>query len=218
MCNLHSRLQEASIPDLKRKQRSITLLFPSFFDRVSAVNARGGVKIEDVEKDEWLFNVHSGTKDGKWYFVTIQFTNVLSLLDKIARNRRLWDASKLHVNYDKLANEFLRLCEIKLDCECPAQLYWGKAFILSLDKYDAKYGEPERRMPKIRNPKQYGAFCKHIQALMQALPSYRKTLADWLKRFYGKEIEAIEKEQRKAAFGAKAAAAFLQRSKDIQDK
>jgi len=44
----------------------------------------------------------------------------------------------------------------------------------------------------IRNPREYGAHCKHLQVLMRVLPFYKSTMANWLKREYSDIVKAAE--------------------------
>lgn len=81
---------------------------------------------------------------------------------------------------------------------CPAQLYYGGDYIISLPKYDAKYGEPETRPPREKNPKKYGAYCKHLQAVMKVLPFHADKIAKWIKQYHMDIIDAAEMETRKA--------------------
>jgi len=189
-----NELFEATVRDLMRKQRSITRLFPQFPDRVKTIGTKGGVRLESVDTEKWTFKVHSGTEDDLWYTVIVRFLNILPELDRLIRDRRLWVSDKSRVDLRKLAGEFMDKVHIQLSCDCPAFLYWGSDYILSLSKYNAKYGDKETRPPKIRNPKQYGAYCKHIAAVMRVLPFYKVTLAKWLNDFYKKEIKKFEEE------------------------
>jgi hypothetical protein len=98
---------------------------------------------------------------------------------------------------------------------CPAFQYWGPAYILSLPKYDAKYTRPERRAPHIRNPRQYGATCKHLQGLLQVYPFWTTTCARWLEQFHSGIIKKAEAEAKKELAGYKKAAAALKARKEI---
>lgn len=74
---------------------------------------------------------------------------------------------------------------------CPADLYWGGQYIRT--QKSAKYTEPENRAPNVRNPKQYGAMCKHLQLVFDLLPHYGQTMASYLKKHYKKLIKGTEK-------------------------
>lgn len=74
---------------------------------------------------------------------------------------------------------------------CPADLYYGGQYIRTQRK--AKYTDPENRPPVIRNPKQYGAYCKHTQLVMDVLPMYGGTMARYLATEYEKQVEKFEK-------------------------
>lgn len=94
---------------------------------------------------------------------------------------------------------------------CPADLYYGPEYIRSKDKYRAQYGEPENRPPHVRNPKEYGAMCKHLQVLMRVLPFYKSTMANWLKREHGDVIQQAEEQARSTAQQFRAAGQALGR-------
>lgn len=182
---------ETSLSDIRRKQKSIVQLFPSFYDRVAAVEGKGGVKLVSQDSKKWIFKVPSGTKSGAWYEVIISFQDPAKLLKVLCNDRRVWTRGK--IDREKLAYSFLERADVKISCNCPAQLYWGGAYILT--KKRAKFGRPENRPPKIRNSRQYGAHCKHIEAVVKALPSYITTAAKWINTTYGNLLKKIEGEQ-----------------------
>jgi hypothetical protein len=189
-------LIEATISQVARKQKSITKLFPDFFSnpqKVKGVIDKGGLRMTKMEKDKWEFKIHSGTEEGLWYDAVLRWKNLVPELQRAVADRRNWNKAKTKVNLKKVAAQLFKKGDIELSCSCPAQLYWGGDYILSKDKYRAKHGDPENRSPDIRNPKQYGAHCKHLQALMKALPFYKSTLASHLKKNYGKVIADAEK-------------------------
>lgn len=81
------------------------------------------------------------------------------------------------LNYFEKANLAV-FGDIKVQCSCPAFLYWGYEFIVS--EYDARYegegGEDwegkrtkEGRPPVIRNPKLDGIVCKHLVNVLTIL-------------------------------------------------
>jgi len=187
-------MDEATASQIKRKQKSVHKLFPEFSDRVKAVQDKGGLRLKDVGQETWKWKIHSGTKADVWYDAVVHFKNVEQLLRKLAADRRLWNKDRTKVNLNKLSREFMKRADIQLECGCPAQKYWGGDYVLSRPKYDAKYGDKEDRAPNVRNPKQYGAHCKHLQNLFKALPFYADTVAKWLNDFYPELIGEVEKE------------------------
>jgi len=211
--SLVNDLIEATFSDLTRKQRSITRLFPTFHDRVRAIGSMGGLRLRNVDKDNWYFRVHSGTKNDVWYEVIVHFKNIVPRIQELVADRRLWVSDRSRVDLRKLADRFLKKVHIQLYCSCPAFQYWGPAYILSLSKYDAKYSDPETRPPRKRNPRQYGAYCKHTAAMMKTLPFYTTTVAKWLKDFYSGEIKAAEERTKRKYGWYKAAAAALAKSR-----
>lgn len=187
-------IDEANTAQIRRKQKSIGKLFPEFSDRVKAVQDKGGLRLKKVDQDSWHWKIHSGTKDDVWYDAVVKWKNVEPLLRKLVADRRLWNKDRTKVNMNKLSREFMKRADIQIQCGCPASKFWGSDYILSKPKYDAKYGDKEDRAPKIRNPKQYGALCKHEANLFKALPFYADTVAKWLNDFYPNLIGEVETE------------------------
>jgi hypothetical protein len=160
---IRSRLNEVTAKQLLRKQKSITRLFPTFPDRVKAVADKGGIRLEGVDDDQWHFRIHSGTKDDVWYDAYVRYNDLTSALIKVIKDRRLWVKDKSRIDKRKMARKLMNIADIQISCSCPADKYYGGHYIRSLDRYNAKHGDRETRPPKVRNPKQYGAFCKHLQ-------------------------------------------------------
>jgi hypothetical protein len=206
------KIIEATVTDLKRKQKSITKLFPTFDDRVKAIQSNGGIKLTSVEQNLWQFNVASGTKKGVEYDVYLEFKNIIPTLQKIVKDRRLWVSDKSRIDRKKLARKLLDIVDVKLKCSCPADLWWGTQYVRSLGKYDAQQDGQVKLSPKVRNPKAYGAYCKHSANLMRALPFYVDTMMKWLKDFYEKDIAKFEQEAQKE-FGT-----FKQAAKELGKK
>jgi hypothetical protein len=211
-------IAEATASQIQRKQQSITRLFPTFFDRTKAVASAGGLKLHDINVNTWYFRVHSGTESDVWYDDVVHFVNVVPLLDKLVKDQRLWIADGSRVDRSKLARQFLDQVDIKLSCSCSAALYWGSDYILSLNKYRARYGDPETRSPRIRNPKQYGAVCKHMHNVLRVLPFYITTITKWLTQFYDKDIAGFEAEAKKELSKYKVAGAELGKKKKEVEK
>ena len=160
------KICEASIRDLKRKQRTISWLYPTFQDRVNKIGDMGGLRLTNTDDDNWDFKVHSGTKKDTWYDCVIHFVNVKDTLKKLVMNRRLWTINKERVDLRKLASEFVETVNVQTFCSCPSDLYSGFHYIRGLPRYDAKYTNPEHRPPKKRNPRQYGAYCFDDRAMV----------------------------------------------------
>ena len=211
-------IAEATATQIQRKQQSITQLFPTFFDRTKEVASKGGLKLHDININTWYFRVHSGTESDVWYDDVVYFVNVVPLLSKLVKDQRLWIADGSRIDRSKLARQFLDQVDIKLSCSCPAALYWGSDYILSLNKYRAKYGDPENRSPRIRNPKQYGAVCKHMHNVLRVLPFYVTTITKWLTQFYNKDIAGFEAEAKKELFKYKVAGTELGKKKKEVEK
>lgn len=218
MYDLINFIKEATLKQLQRKQKSINKLFPTFPDRVKKVADNGGLRLRDTNEDTWFFKVHSGTEAGKTYDAVVHFKELNWTLEKLVKDRRLWIADKSRVDMRKLAAKFFSLADVEILCSCPAFQYYGPAYILSKDRYDAKYTRDELRPPRKRNPKQYGAYCKHYANVMKVLPFYKSTLAKWLKDFHADEIKKFE-EEAKEEFGwiTKAALALKKKKKQVEE-
>lgn len=214
-----NQVNEATFTDIRRKQKTITNLFPSFYTRVQKVGSMGGVHLYDVNEDLWYFRVHSGTQSDVWYNIVVYFKEVKQILQKLVKDRRLWLPGKTQIDYRKAAIAFLENVDVQLSCSCLAQIYYGGDYILSQDRYDAKHGKKEKRPPRVRNPKEFGAHCKHLEAVFKVLPFYQQTAAKWLRDFYSDEIQQIELQAAEELKGFKKAAAQLKaRGEEVRKK
>ncbi len=207
-------LFEATLSQLKRKQQSIVRLFPDFFTnpiKVKGVIDKGGVRMSSMEGDTWQFSIHSGSEEGKWYDAHVRWKNIVPTIQNLVADRRNWNKAKTGIDLRKLSAKMFEKADVELDCTCLADTYYGKEYIRSQGKYRAQYGEPENRPPDKRNPKQYGAMCKHLQVLMRVLPFYKSTMANWLKKEYGDVIKEAEEQARTKAGTFQTAAQQLKR-------
>lgn len=218
MLNVLNRLDEITLAGIARKQRSITRLFPEFPARVKGVANKGGIRLLQMQPDYWHFKLHSGTEDNLWYDGYIRFKDLVEFLSNKVGDRRLWTRSKEHVDLKKLAKKVMFDCQIQVSCSCPAFQYWGPSYILSLSKYDGKVGDRETRPPRKRNPRQYGAICKHVQAMLNAYPFYMTTLAGFLRDTHTGQIRYLENQAKKESGEFKKAAAELRRRKQAKEE
>lgn len=179
-------VNEITFNQLRNKQKSIGKLFPPFGQRVKDVAANGGVQMREMMPEHWHFTVTSGTKAGVKYDVYVQFVNIDEMIKKYAGDKSLWKADGSEPNYNLLAAEILNNVDMRFSCSCPADLYWGGAYIKT--QRDAQFGRQEYRPPDIRNPHQYGAYCKHSELVAQVLPFYTSTFASFLKKYWLDEV------------------------------
>ena len=195
-------MNEINFNRLRTKQKSIGKLFPEFGQRVKTVASKGGVEMREMMPDFWHFTVTSGTKEGVKYDVYVEFTNIPEMIKKYAGDQSLWKKDKSGPKYTLLAAEILNSVDMKFSCSCPADLYWGGAYIKT--QRDAQFGRQENRPPNIRNPRQYGAYCKHTELMASVLPNYTSTFASFLKKYWSDDVDnAVEAfTAQKAAFGA----------------
>jgi hypothetical protein len=195
MDELFEKLVEATASQLRRKQQSVKRLFPDFDAKTKGVEDKGGLRLVDQNVNRWTFKIHSGTQDSLWYDAYLDFKLVKPTLERMVKDRRLWVSDGSRVDLRKLAKQFMDKVDIQLYCSCPADLYYGGQYIRSKDKYDANAGNrKETRPPKKKNPKQYGAVCKHLDRLLKVLPFYSGTAARWIKDFYADDIAKWEEE------------------------
>ena len=192
---MYELIQELTYAGVQKKQASVTKLFPPFKDRVKAVIANGSLELKNKRPGQWDFEIASGTKAGKTYDAVIRFKNLPEMIAKYAKDMRLWKKDNSGVDYRLLGRDVLNNVDVEALCSCPAFQYWGPAYIMTQKK--AKYTEPENRPPNIRNPKQYGAVCKHYQVLLDVLPMWVGDMASYLKEFYGKEVRQAETDAKK---------------------
>lgn len=196
MIDLLQQLNEISISGIAKRQKDITKLFPTFFDRVQAVADKGGVRLNNLQKDLWQFRVHSGTDDNKWYEFNFHIKDIINLLNKYVSDKSLWTKDGQHADLRKVARAIFFDADVQIECSCPAAQFWGPNFTQSRPKYDAKYGRKENRPPKKRNPNEYGILCKHGNAVLKTLPFYITTIAKWLKENYADKIKEIQDKAR----------------------
>jgi len=205
-------IDEMSYGEIMRKQKSITYLFPPFKDRVKTVANKGGIRLDRMTPGLWKYRVKSASQEGHWYDVYMHWKNIEQAIRRHASNMRLWKKDKSGIDLRRLAVEVMFDTDIEIFCSCPADLYWGGQYIRT--KRDAKYTRPENRPPVVRNPKQYGLMCKHLQLIFDLLPAYATTMAGFLNRTYRREIEDAEEEARKKLGLVKQAAKFLKKKEE----
>lgn len=204
--SMFTQLLEYTYNNMVRKQQSITSLFPTFYKRVRDVKDAGRVTLVSQYPDVWQFKVPSSGSKGD-YTVYLRFKNIEEMLSQFVPNVKLWNVEKTDVDYNKLGPEVINKVDMEFDCSCPADTYWGAEYIKT--QKGAQFGHQEYRPPKVRNPKQYGAVCKHQQALLDKLPSYNFTFNGFLKKFYSKEVKEIFDQALKVVGGIKKIAAEL---------
>jgi len=184
-------LLELTYSGLVNKQKNITKLFPTFYQRVKKVADNGGVKLFDMDANKWHFKINSGTEKGKKYDAYINWKTLPQKIKKFGTDKAMWNKEETALDLRKLAAKILYDTDLETVCSCPADLYWGGQYIRTQKK--AKYTSPEDRPPNIRNPQQHGAYCKHLGLLMSVLPMYVATLASYMKMHYKEDIAKVEK-------------------------
>jgi hypothetical protein len=207
-----NKICEYTFANVKNKNKSITNLFPTFTDRVRQVAANGGVKMKSMSPGLWTFTVASGTTPGKKYTVYAQFADMEESIRKAVQYKEVWSDDKTHVDYRYLASKILDIVDMKWYCTDPSDLYYGGQYIRT--QRDAEYQHDEDRPPRVRNPHQYGAGCKHLALVWQVLPMYVGTIANFLKKYYSSVVEEAEGALNRERDTMKQAAGALAQKRD----
>jgi hypothetical protein len=96
----------------------------------------------------------------------------------------LLDLEELITKYkgSKQPSEIVRMAlagNIKVHCTDPSWKYWGFQYIGTVKDYSI---DPENRPPDIRNPRQSGAVCKHLDNVLYVLPFQSQKIVVDLKK------------------------------------
>lgn len=184
-------INEEPIGSIIQKQDDITRLFPTFYDRAKQVGIAGGVHLDDEEPGIWYFKANSVSRPGHKYDVVVQFSNIRELIKYFGKDKGNWTKEGDRIDLRKLAADVWENADLKIMCGCPAATYWGFNYIQT--KRKTKFGYQERRPPRIRNPREHGIMCKHMQVVIDVLPFYKGDLAGHIKRFFMADVQAVEK-------------------------
>lgn len=199
---LYRLLNERPFRHILAKQKNIGQLFPTFPARVAAIDT---AELYEETPGLWHFKVSAVTTPNvDFWDVYVQFRDIALKIREYGKRHNQWKSDGSGIDLDKLANRILTNADMRVWCSCPCNQFWGFAYIQTT--HQTKYGDPENRKPRVRNPDQRGTGCKHLQKVFDKLPSLKSTLAGHLKRFFSDDIKAIEKEvfHEKAKFKAAA--------------
>ena len=194
---------ELNYGQILAKQKSIVRLFPSFYDRVKAVEKNGGVTgFKESGPGLWEFTVASGDPErhakGVQYRIRVTWIDILPQVKHAAFDLNNWTKDKERLNLMKVADYVMYHANMKLSSTSPGDNWWGNSYVRT--KRDTELDFPQHIAPVVRNPKEYGIAGKHVQLIMNVLPFYVQTMANHLKRYYAKDILAIQKEVYGARF------------------
>lgn len=156
-------LQEATYKDIQM------FIDNDFLKQRVRANALEGVRWKGVEEDKLIFHIKSSLhKDNN-----ITYTNAFKL--------RSWDTFIDETEFNPIERARLMMLEddLMLHCTCPSFLYWGYQYLLT--QIDAAL-VPEDRLPKIRNPKQRGIVCKHLNRALRSFPFFTSDFARYIKK------------------------------------
>lgn len=163
----YNGLKEATYKELAM------LIDPNFLRQGIRAAELKGPELMGFDEDTMQFLVPSSENDKNAikYLCSIKFDD--------------WDAiggdSELK-NAKEKALMLLWTSNIRLNCTDPSFLYWGYQYLLSV--LDASIN-PETRKPVIRNPRERGIVCKHLNRVLRVLPFYNGQIASEFKRQFG---------------------------------
>ena len=112
------KLCEITLSGISKKQKDITNLFPTFYDRVKAIGEKGGVRLMSLTAHEWNFRIHSGTENNKWYAGEFYIKDMSALLKKYVPNKDLWTKDGKKVDLRKVARAIFFDADVEVSCSC----------------------------------------------------------------------------------------------------
>jgi len=158
-------LLEATYKDIQ------SLIDPLFLNHKSRADAITGIRLQKIlPNGSVTFLVPSQSLKGRYYTNVVKFKD----WDAIARDSEMkaMDRARLLISDS----------DIEVLCTCPAFLYYGYKYILT--QYDAAISKENRR-PVIRNPRERGSVCKHLDRVLKVLPFYASDIASYISKNFG---------------------------------
>lgn len=134
----------------------------------------------DYEGMELRFRTQSTTIKGKYYTEIIQLSSLQP--EDVIKGTNI--------------GQLLRSAKIKVYCTSPAFLFWGYAYKCF------RYGcglYPERRFPKVRNPRLRGWVDKHLYAVLMTFPFIAPQIGKYLKKYWTEKQQKEFSEQMEKA-------------------
>lgn len=161
-------------------------------DEVNRTNMVGKVKAQSPDRYNKRLHYHSGecavnlseflSKDIIVIMVKVaEYDCIISYKGLLAEIARQVAKSSTHfANFDIVRDAVNKAIDkdndIKVDCSCPDFKY---RFAYWATKYGYKYGKPETRPAKVRNPgDDIGAMCKHLTSVLANKRWLRKAATD----------------------------------------
>jgi len=102
------------------------------------------------------FTTPSGTVSGRFWEQRVKLADFEKIRE---RNKFRW--KPLEIVRQSL------LGDVRVFCSCPAFLYWGYRYIAWKHGFGLRR---ETRKPTTRNPHLHGSVCKHLEAVLKAIP------------------------------------------------
>lgn len=146
--SLASVLHDETVADVRKRTKQQPQI-------VQRANKQIIVYFKGTLKDGTLkFVTPSGTTPGLFWNQRVKLHD----LKKYLKDDSLTDVKKVRAALKG---------KISVHCDDPSFKFWGYQYIGTVNAYAIK---KETRFPIIRNPKLRGGLCKHLEAVLKALP------------------------------------------------
>lgn len=169
-------LNEVSRNELLAKSKGETI------DRYNRAAGYKGFGISNIDTSNILSNnsvvitCHVGQYDD-----VVELEDILYWIQIVAENTKSY--TKNQVNTKVVTQAIMNSIDgmdIKVDCTCGD---WKFRLAYQATEWGYKYGTPETRPAKIRNPNGFGALCKHLIAMLSNkrwLQQVTSTIMNWI--------------------------------------
>jgi hypothetical protein len=121
------------------------------------------------------FMTPSGTTPGLYWIQKIELADMKAIIKKYGKIKKPLELVRL-----AMAGRVKTSCNDPDGNDEPSWLYWGHKYKADISGYN--YGTGEKRFPEIRNPQLKGGGCKHVRAVMEALPFHAGKITQDLKK------------------------------------
>ena len=173
-CNESAYSEAGEILNEMTYKEISSMIDPNFISHALRAEELEGSFFEKIENDMLIFYVPSSeyADNGIKYINAIQFDEY----QEVGQDPDLTAIEK--------ARMLLWVGHIRVECSCPSFQYHGYRYICTI--MDAAIW-PETRKPNVRNPKDRGIVCKHLNRTMRVLPFFSGDIAKSIKEQFGGE-------------------------------
>ena len=172
MSLFESLINEFTVNDLKKDFKGSSRPHAGLVDRSKAVD----VKLIDISNDgvmKWTAKAVTTSGVDRWDQIVVlkDWEEALNMED---------------LNFSERANLAV-FGDLEITCSDPSFLFWGYKYIAT--QLDYNEGKGENRAPKVRNPNEEGVACKHLIAVLKALPFHISDVASKMKSLKKESFE-----------------------------